>query len=452
MENTMKEVIETTNQYKQFPIEYVNPQILKPNPQNPRKHSKQQILKIAKSIKAFGMVIPVLIDENNIIYAGHACVLAAIKLELKLIPVTRLNHLNESNRKILMLALNRLPELSTWDEVVLANLFVELIELEIDIEQSAFSLGEVNTYIDGLNNNPDVADELPLLPSCLPISKFGDLWALGKHRLVCGNSLDKECYQALFGDNKKNYASMIFTDPPYNVKIDGHVSGTGKIKHREFKMASGEMSNSEFIDFLKTAISLMAHFSKDGSLHFICMDWRHLEHLFAAASNTYSVLKNICVWVKDNGGMGSLYRSKHEMISIYKNGNAPHRNNVELGKNGRYRTNVWEYPCANTFSKNSDEGRLSELHPTVKPVKMVADAILDTTMRGDVILDPFLGSGTTLMAAERVGRVCYGIELDALYCDTIIRRWQNYTGEDAVHIASGQTFNAIEKLTGDANE
>ena len=440
-----------SNMFKKFDIEYVNPANLKANPKSPRKHSPQQIRKIAKSIEAFGMVVPVLVDAENIIYAGHACIEAAIKLGLPEVPIIRADHLTANELNLLMIALNKLPELSSWDENKLGELFIELSksDLDLDLELSGFSVGEIDLRIEGLSDNaPDKADELPDLPQTPPISQLGDAWQIGPHRLVCGNSLEPESYQSLFDTGgKKKLASAIFTDPPYNVKIGGHVSGLGKMKHNEFKMASGEMSDAEFTNFLSTMCALMVKHSKEGSLHYICMDWRHLEHLLKAGSAHYTELKNICVWVKDNGGMGSLYRSKHEMIAVYKNGKAPHRNNVELGKHGRYRSNVWDYPGANTFSKQSDEGRLLELHPTVKPVKMVADAILDTTTKGEIILDPFLGSGTTLMAAERVGRICYGIELDPLYCDTIIRRWQNYTGGDAIHVASGQTFNSIAMVT-----
>ncbi len=438
------------NMFTRVVVEYISPALLIPNPKSPRKHSALQIRKIAKSIEAFGMVIPVLVDADNVIYAGHGCVEAAIKLGLPEVPIIRADHLSTNELNLMMIALNKLPELSSWDNEKLGQLFLELsiLELEVDVELSGFSVGEIDLMIAGeIDKSADKADELPKLPPISPITKLGDIWQLGPHRLICSNSLEAETYAALFNDvGKKKLASAIFTDPPYNVKIDGHVSGTGKVKHREFKMASGEMSDGAFIDFLKSACALMVEYSKEGSLHFVCMDWRHLEHLLKAGSAHYTELKNICVWVKDNGGMGSLYRSKHEMIAVYKNGKAPHRNNVELGKHGRYRTNVWEYPCANTFSKQSDEGKLAELHPTVKPVKMVADAILDTTTKGEIILDPFLGSGTTLMAAERVGRVCYGIELDPLYCDTIIRRWQNYTGDEAIHVTSGQTFNSIAIL------
>jgi len=241
-------------------------------------------------------------------------------------------------------------------------------------------------------------------------------------------------------------ATLIFTDPPYNVPIQGHVSGLGRIQHREFAMACGEMSKAEFTSFLQRVFGQLAGHSRDGSLHFICMDWRHLEELQAAAAPVYTELKNLCVWAKDNAGMGGLYRSQHELVFLYKHGTAPHRNNVELGKNGRNRSNVWRYPGVNSFGRAGEEGNLLALHPTVKPVKLVADAILDCSARGDVVLDAFLGSGTTLMAAERVGRRCFGLELDPLYADTIIRRWQAYTGDTARHASDQRSFVEIAAL------
>ena len=239
-------------------------------------------------------------------------------------------------------------------------------------------------------------------------------------------------------------AAMIFTDPPYNVKIDGHVSGLGSIRHREFAMASGEMSETEFISFLTRACSLMARYSTDGSIHFLCIDWRHMSELLEAGRLAYTELKNLCVWTKDNAGMGSLYRSQHELIFVFKHGRSAHRNNVDLGRHGRYRTNVWHYAGANPFSRKTEEGNLMEIHPTVKPVAMVADAILDCSARSDIVLDSFLGSGTTLMAAERTGRICYGLEMDPVYVDAAIRRWQAYTGGEAKHAVTGCSFDEME--------
>jgi DNA modification methylase len=271
------------------------------------------------------------------------------------------------------------------------------------------------------------------------VSGPGDVWQLGSHRLACGNALDPQAY-ALLLDGKQ--AQMVFTDPPYNVPIHGHVSGKGAIQHREFAMGVGELSAPEFVAFLNSAFRLLAQHTDSGSIHFICMDWRHSHEMMVAGNASYTELKNICVWVKDNGGMGSLYRSRHEFVFVFKSGTAPHRNNVQLGSYGRYRTNIWEYPGIHTMNRQSDEGNLLALHPTVKPVQMVADAMLDCSARGDIVLDPFLGSGTSILAAERVGRSCYGIELDPRYVDIAIRRWQQHTGQEAVHAATGFTFNA----------
>ena len=234
---------------------------------------------------------------------------------------------------------------------------------------------------------------------------------------------------------------MVFTDPPYNVPIDGHVCGLGRVRHGEFVMASGEMDEEQFTSFLTTVLRNLAAHSQDGSVHYVCMDWRHMGELLAAGRAAYTELKNLCVWNKDNGGMGSFYRSKHELVFAFKNGTAPHINNFELGQNGRYRTNVWDYPGANSLKAE----RMEELrmHPTVKPLALVADAIRDCSHRGGLILDPFVGSGTTLMAAERTGREACVLELDPRYIDTIIQRWQAAGGEDAVHADSGETFAGI---------
>ena len=244
---------------------------------------------------------------------------------------------------------------------------------------------------------------------------------------------------------KGKRAAIILSDPPYNVRIDGNVCGNGSIQHREFQMASGEMSEAEFIRFLSTSLRLFAKYSVSGSIHYLFIDWRHLRELLAAGGEAYDSLLNLCVWVKDNGGMGSFYRSQHELILVFRNGKGPHRNNVQLGKFGRYRTNVWEYPGINTMSKQGDEGNLLALHPTVKPVQMIADAILDASARNEIVLDGFLGSGSTLLAAERVGRICYGIEIDPLYVDVAIRRWQRYTGDQATLQSTGKTYDQVAR-------
>jgi DNA modification methylase len=238
-------------------------------------------------------------------------------------------------------------------------------------------------------------------------------------------------------------AELVFVDPPYNVAIDRHASGNGSFRHREFAMAAGEMNEAEFVAFLTTSLRLLSRHSTSDAVHFICMDWRHLRELLAAGRQIYDALLNLCVWVKDNGGMGSFYRSRHELVFVFKNGKGRHRNNVKLGQYGRNRTNVWEYPGVNTLSRQNEEGNLLALHPTVKPVALVADALLDCSARGDIVLDSFLGSGSTLIAAERVGRVCHGIEIDPLYVDVAIRRWQRHAGDRAIHAATGRPFDDI---------
>jgi DNA modification methylase len=289
---------------------------------------------------------------------------------------------------------------------------------------------------------------VPEVPASPPLGKVGDLWLLGPNRVLCGDARDPAAFAAMMGEER---AAMAFTDPPYNVPIDGHASGLGAIHHRPFPMASGEMDPIEFTSFLSQVCRNLTTFSIAGSIHFICMDWRHAEQLLAAGRGVYDELKNLCIWVKDNGGMGSLYRSQHELVFVFKHGRNDHRNNVQLGRFGRNRSNVWRYPGANSFAPSGEEGNLSALHPTVKPVAMIADAILDCSARGDIVLDTFLGSGTTVIAAERTGRRCYGLELDPLYVDTIVRRWQKLTGGHARHAASGRSFDDLAREAEVAN-
>jgi len=312
-------------------------------------------------------------------------------------------------------------------------------------------MGEIDLRIASLDDpaqaEADPADVVPEIPAT-PLSKLGDMWLLHRHRLLCGSALDSPVFAALMGEER---AATAFIDPPYNVRIDGHAGGLGAIHHRPFPMASGEMARPEFTAFLGEAFRNLAAFSVDGAIHFVCMDWRHVEELLAAGREAYDELKNICVWVKDNAGMGSFYRSRHEFIAVFKHGRQGHRNNIQLGQFGRNRSNVWHYPGANSFTRYSEEGNLLALHPTVKPVAMVADAILDCSARGDIVLDAFLGSGTTLIAAERTGRRCHGMELDPAYVDTSVRRWQKLTGGSARHAASGRSFDDLAREAEVAN-
>lgn len=426
-------------------IDYLHPDQLKVYHRQLRAPSKRQVQKTVRLIEDSGMLPPVVIDKENTIIIGLHFVEAARNLKLDSIPIIKADHLTDEQVRTLRIAYDRIAEEAEWNKEELALEFQELKILIPDITITGFDQEEIDLTLDILSDaDPDdyyeeAYDNVPL------VTKPGDVWQIGTHLLRCGDSLQPFSYEALMRDET---ADAIFTDPPYNVPIDGHVCGSGKIKHDEFAMAAGEMSDDEFGGFLGESTKLMAEHSKDGSLHYICMDWRGINILLNAAKEHYSELKNICVWNKDNAGMGSLYRSKHEFIAVFKNGTAKHTNNVELGKNGRYRTNVWDYPGVSSIKSKDD----LKMHPTVKPVAMIADAIKDCTKRGQIILDPFAGSGSTLIACEKSGRLARCIELEPKYCDVIIRRWQELTGLDAVHVEIGKTFNEISEQGGSNNE
>jgi len=421
---------------------YVDPKKLKPYERNARTHSKKQIKQIAASIKEFGFTNPVLVDRDGGIIAGHGRVEAAKQLKLEEIPTVRLDHLSEAQKRAYIIADNRLAELAGWDEDILA---IELqflsdpeLELDFDLEIIGFETSQIDLIIDGAveDGEPDPADEQPEIDEDAPaVSKAGDIWLLDKHRLMCGDALKQEDHDALM---EGETAQMIFTDPPYNVPVDGHVCGLGGVRHREFAMASGEMTQEEFASFLESVLGRLVKCAKDGALLYVCMDWRHMKELLLAGERAGLKLVNLCVWNKNNGGMGSMYRSKHELVFVFKTGGAPHRNNIQLGQYGRYRTNVWDYAGVNSFRKGRDEELA--MHPTVKPVALVADAIRDCTSRNDMVVDSFVGSGTTLLAAEKTGRIAYGMEIDPLYVDAAIRRWEAYTGRQATHAQTGRTF------------
>lgn len=436
---------------KNLKINYLPTEQITPYEQNAKVHNVKQVEQIMKSITEFDFNNPILIDENNVVIAGHGRLLAAQKLQLREVPVIQLLHLNDVQKRAYRIADNKLTENGKWDVDLLKLEFTELEKLELDfsLDITGFDIGDIDVILDdSLTQKTTELDKainnIPFIKPDEVVSNDGDIWLLDNHRIICGNSLKHETYQALFQDKK---ADMVFTDPPYNVKIDGHVCGNGKVKHKEFKMASGEMKSEEFKKFLEDNFGLLKEFTKNGSLHYICMDWRHIKEIINAGSDTYTELKNLCVWNKDNGGMGSLYRSKHELVFVFKNGNGTHKNNIELGVHGRYRTNVWDYPGVNSFGGDKDK---LKMHPTIKPVEMIRDAILDVTGRKDIILDSFLGSGSTLIAAEQCGRICYGIEIEPLYVDTAIRRWQNLTGKTAIHLQSNKSYREIleEKING----
>ena len=409
----------------------------KPLGRDTRRHPPGQVRKLAASLDRFGFVLPILIDPAGRVVAGWGLVLAARQLGLSEVPAVSLTDLSEAELRALRLALNRITEDSAWDREALALEFSEILELAPDmgLEVSGFEMGEIDVLLDG-GGGLDQEDELPEIDAAsAPVTRPGDLWLLGEHRLLCGDALQAESYARVLGTEK---AEMLFADPPYNVPIDGHVSGLGTVKHDDFVMASGELSAAEFESFLKTSLGHAACRSVDGAIHFVCMDWRHMTEVLAAGEEIYGELKNLCVWNKSNAGMGSLYRSKHELIFVFKVGNGAHINNVALGRYGRHRTNVWDYVSQNALN-GSSKSKLA-LHPTVKPVAMIADAIRDCSNRGGVILDPFGGAGTTLIAAERTGRRARVIELDPIFVDASIERWQRLTGATALHADSGRPF------------
>ena len=427
-------------------IESVPLAALRPWERNARTHSKKQIRQISESIKTFGFTNPVLIDQFHTILAGHGRVEAAKLLGWTHIPCVRLEHMTKAQKQTYVLADNKLALNAGWDQDLLSEALKELLtnDLDFDIGLTGFTIAEIDDIIEGYapEEAGDPADDILPEPDHInPLCRPGDIWQLGPHRLICGDARDPATVNALMNGA---YAQMVLTDPPYNVKIDGHVGGSGKIKHREFAMASGEMSMPEFVDFLRTSFQNLANSSADGSIHFIFMDWRHMTDVLVAGHDVYSELKNLIVWVKDNGGMGTFYRSLHELIFVFKKGNAPHINTFELGQHGRYRTNVWQYKGVNTLKS----GRLDELslHPTVKPVQLLSDAIKDVSGRGDIVLDLFGGSGSTLIAAHKTGRRVYLCEYDPIYCDRIINRYEAFAKDEAELIACGYIPNILKGI------
>ena len=414
------------------------------DPKNPRVHSNTQLKKLARSIKRFGFIVPVLIDTNGRVISGHGRIVSASRLGWEEVPTIRIEHLTPEELKAFQIADNHLTEIAAWDNRLLGATLKELADLDFDIEVIGFETAESDLLIQGLDLAPvgkeDPADQIPA-DSGPPVTTLGDRWICGRHMVLCADALKDGSYATLLGGKK---AAMIFTDPPFGVPVAGHVSGLGRTKHREFVMGSGRSTEAERIDFLTQVLKLLVLHSADGSIHFVAMDFRHMYELLTAGRHAYTEFKNLCVWTKDNAGMGSLYRSQHELFFVFKNGKKPHINQVQLGKFGRWRSNSWRYSGMNSFSRKTEEGNLLSLHPTVKPVALVQDAILDVSLRGQIVLDVFGGSGSTLIACERTGRVAHLMELDPRYCDAIVRRYQAFTGDRARHAVTGQYFGQLE--------
>jgi len=414
---------------------------LRSSKRNARTHSKRQIRQIANSIQRFGWTYAILIDENGNVIAGHGRLEASELLGFHEVPVIVKAGLTDAEKRALALPDNKIAANAGWDPAALAaelgELTVLLPECGLNIDITGFEQAEIDALLgDLVDSEQDPVDELPELAR-VPITLAGDQWVMDRHHLQCGNARQAVDMRLLMGRER---AVMVVTDPPFNVRISS-IQGRGRIRHRKFLEASGELSPEQFTEFLTEGLSLAAQYSVAGSIHFVFMDWRHIGEILAAGKAVYSEFKNLIVWAKTNAGQGSFYRSQHELIFVFKSGDAPHINNFELGQHGRNRSNVWSYAGVNTFRA----GRLDDLtiHPTVKPVALVADAMRDCSSRGDIVLDPFMGSGTTILAAERVGRRGYGLEIDPLYVDAAVRRWQQFTKRDAILKATRQTFDEV---------
>lgn len=415
---------------------------LRPYAGNARTHSKKQLRQIAASIERFGFTNPVLVSDDGEIIAGHGRVEAAKLIGRKTVPTLAMSNLSEADRRAYVLADNKLALNAGWDKEILAIELQALVDLEFDVELTGFSLAEIDLVLDEAGEaDPDggdpVEDRVPETAGPT-VCRTSDLWLLGRHRLLCSDTRSSADMDRLMGSD---LADLVFTDPPYNVAIDGNVCGLGSIKHREFAFASGEMSKAQFTGFLADTLANISRVMRDGAIAFVCMDWRHTGEMLAAGERAFTELKNLVVWNKTNGGMGAFYRSKHELVFVFKQGTSEHTNTFGLGETGRYRTNVWDY--AGISSIGSSRSEELAMHPTVKPVALIADAIRDCSRRGEIVLDGFGGSGSTLIAAEKTGRAARLIEYDPAYCDIIITRWEKYTGKRATLEASGATFDDV---------
>jgi len=423
-------------------IEYLPASSLRPNPRNPRTHSEKQIDQLVRSVLEFGLLLPLLVDSDNTVVKGNAVFAALKQIGIDPIPILRVSHLSPAQLRAYVIADNKTALNAGWDIEILKEDFAAIIDgdLDFDVSITGFEFAEVDLILDStVAGGVDPADELPPVPA-VAVTRLGDIWSIGPHRLICGDATNAGTFAALMGEAR---AQMVLTDQPYNVKINGPVSGKGKNKHREFPMASGEMTSPDYVSFLGSTYANLVAYSAPGSLHYLFTDWRHADETNAAGKANYTELKNICVWTKTNGGLGSFYRSQHEFVYVFKAGNAPHVNNIQLGRFGRYRSNVWTYAGANSFGKTRDEDLA--MHPTVKPVAMLADAILDATRPNDIVLDCFVGSGSTLVAAAKTRRVGYGVELDPIYCDVTLTRLSKLLKLEPIHEPSGLTFAEIAR-------
>jgi DNA modification methylase len=420
-------------------IEWRSIASLRADPRNARIHSKKQIRQIANSIKALGFVGAALIDENGTLLAGHARLEAAKLLDMDLVPTLQVTGLSEAQKRAFALADNKIGENAGWDREFLVRELGELATLleplHWDLTLTGFEAAEIDALFADLEvGTPDPVDT-PLPVDKHAASRPGDLWVLGRHRLLCGDARSRSDLDRVMDGVR---ARMVFTDPPYNVRI-ADVQGRGRIKHPEFAYASGEMSELQYTAFLEEALGNAARVSTDDAIHYVFSDWRHVVELGTVARRVYGAMLNLCVWAKTSAGQGSFYRSQHELVGVFQVGQNGHQNNIRLGRN---RSNLWTYAGMNSFG--ADRQGLLATHPTVKPITLVADAMRDCTTKGDVVLDPFLGSGTTILASEKVGRSGYGLECESKYVDVTIRRWEAYTKAEAVLDGDGRTYAEVK--------
>jgi DNA modification methylase len=423
---------------------------IKPYDRLLRLHDRRKINKLKKLIGHFGQVGAIIIDDNGVIIDGNAVWQAMRELGSGDIVTITVAGRDDPEIKALRLALNRLTAEAAWNNAELRAEFEDLVSLSFELDLTAFDTTEIDHILELDLPNANIVEDEEHIPAvqAQAVSKLGDIWNCGDHRLGCGNAQDGD-----FVARVRNgvLVDVCFTDPPYNVPIAGFVSGKGRNQHREFVQGTGEMSPDEFTAFLAAALKVLQASSSRQALIYACMDWRHVYELLDAGRQCALELYNICVWAKTNAGMGSLYRSQHELICVFKAGTETPTNNVELGRHGRNRSNLWTYRGFNAFGNERDE--LLTDHPTVKPVAMIADALRDVTKRGGTVLDTFMGSGSTLIAAEETGRRCFGTELDPLYVDVAIRRWQLHTRRDAIDATTGELFcDRAERLAPHSSE
>jgi DNA modification methylase len=408
-----------------------------------RTHSAKQIAQLTTAIQAFGEIVPLVIDEYDVLLDGYARYEVYQRLGMKDAAVIQISHLGPEEKRLFALSCNRLAEMAEWDETALRIEFEELLVLDpdIELELSAFQYAEVDQLLDNATSAVEEQETAPLPRRDMsPATRPGDLWLLDEHRLLCGNALEADAYDTLL---RGEVAQMAVTDMPYNVPISGHVCGLGTVKHREFVMGAGEFTPREFTAFMHTALCLIAKNTIPAGIVYAFMDFRSIRELLEAGSEVPLEYKQLCIWVKTNAGLGGFYRNQHELVAVFKNGPGKHINNFGLGER-RYRTNVWRAAGVNVFRA----GRMKDLeaHPTVKPTVLFTDAMRDCSRRNGIILDPFAGSGTVFLAAERTGRVGRGIEIDPHYCDVAVQRWQAATGRKVIHAITGRTYD--ETLSG----